>query len=110
MIGDDRNRSSELTNFGNMLFSHESQQLVLVRNLEELYRKKIRSSFDVTFNKTCLNENLLPKYTEVYIYIYIYIYCFIPERMQQHNYRRYPIISGGVTVVGNDCVIMLIQK
>ena len=65
MIGNDRNRSPELNCFGNLLFSLDFQQRVLVWNLEKLHRKKIQSSFGVTFNKTCLNENLLPKYTDI---------------------------------------------
>ena len=68
MVGDDRNRSLELNIFGYLLFLLDSQQRFLVRNLEKLYRKKIQSSFVVTFNKTCLNENLLPKYTEIRTY------------------------------------------
>ena len=68
MVEDDRNRSPELNNFGNLLFSLDSQQRALVRSLEKLYRKKIQSSFGVTFNKTCLDEYLLPKYTEIRTY------------------------------------------
>ena len=46
---------------------------------EEPGKSKIKNNkqcFNV-LNKTCLNNNLLPKYTRFNIYIYIYIYIYI---------------------------------
>ena len=71
MVDDDRNRSTSI-NLGNLLFSLNPEERSLVRSLEKLYRKKIQSAFNVTFNRACLEENLLSNYTE-YIYIYIFI-------------------------------------
>ena len=31
----------------------------------------------IIINQTCLNENLLPTFTNIYIYIYIYIYILL---------------------------------
>ena len=60
-----RNRSQVQVNFGQLLFRLNNQDRSLVRNLEKLYRKQIQSSYGVVFNETCLNENLLPKYTDI---------------------------------------------
>ena len=61
-----RNRSQIQVNFGVLLFCLNNQDRSLVRNLEKLYRKQIQSSYGVVFNETCLNENSLPKYTDIY--------------------------------------------
>ena len=105
MVGDDRNRSPELNNFGNLLFSLDSQQRALVRSLEKLYRKKIQSSFGVTFNQTCLDEYLLPRYTEIYIYIYICINInmFIYIYKQIHFYISTVVAKFGELRSFNPC-------
>ena len=58
-----QNRSQVQIKFGQLLFSLNNQDRSLVRNLEKFYRKQIQSSYGVVFNETCLNENLLPKYS-----------------------------------------------
>ena len=53
------------------------------RGLERLKMKIIRKIYPVVYNKACLNNNLLPKYTHTYIHTYIhinfhiYIYIYI---------------------------------
>ena len=54
--------------------------------LEKITIRNNKQCF-IVFNKTCLNNNLLPKYTlftththtHTYIYIYIYIYIYMKE-------------------------------
>ena len=38
-----------------------------VRNLEKINRKIINCSYAVKFNETCIKEDLLPNYTDIYI-------------------------------------------
>ena len=49
------------------------------KNNKKSWKNKIKTmnkQCSIVFNKTCLNNNLLPKYTLFYIYIYIYIYIY----------------------------------
>ena len=39
-----------------------------VRYLERLNKKIANCSYSVKFNKTCIMENLMPKFTNIYIY------------------------------------------
>ena len=71
MSSDDDKISRE--SFGVLLNSLNPENKSRVRHLERLDRKIVNCSYAVKFNKTCINENLLPKYTDIYIYIYIYI-------------------------------------
>ena len=41
------------------------------RNIEDQEKKLANARVAIVFNKTCLNENLLPTFTNIYIYIYI---------------------------------------
>ena len=48
----------------------------LIRSIEKTTRKIINTQLSPVFNKTCIQENLLPAYTNIYIkdeYIYILI-------------------------------------
>ena len=49
------------------LISPENKSLF--RKLENLEKKKINTQLHREFNQICLKENLLPKYTNIYIYI-----------------------------------------
>ena len=46
----------------------------LIRSIEKTTRKIINTQLSLVFNKTCIQENLLPAYINIYIYIYIFIY------------------------------------
>ena len=43
-----------------------------VRNIENTSRKITNARASVAFNKICIDNNLLPKFTNIYIYIYIH--------------------------------------
>ena len=49
----------------------------LFREIEKKSIKFIEVSSHRAFNECCLNNNLLPNYTNIYIYMYIYIYIHI---------------------------------
>merc|ERR1719423_514233 len=65
-----RNRSCREVNCGSVLHSLGNHQKGLVRHLEELMRRKVQSNYGILFNETCINEDLLPRYTDIYIYIF----------------------------------------
>ena len=46
------------------------------KNNKKIWKNKIKNNkqCSIVSNKNCLNNNLPPKYTPLYIYIYIYIY------------------------------------
>ena len=50
----------------------------IIKRLERLLLKIWKRKHFVVFNKTCFDNDLLPKYTmHTYIYIYIYIYIYL---------------------------------
>lgn len=57
--------------FGELLFQLSPDAKKIVRGIEALNQKIINTEYAVIFNETCLKENLLPVYTNIYIYIYI---------------------------------------
>ena len=62
-----------MLSFGSILASHSNEDKRLIRSIESLSRKIINNEAAITFNEQCILNNLLPKYTNIYIYIYIYI-------------------------------------
>ena len=60
---------------GQFLYHLNPDKRKIRRTLEKL-QLKIKKQCSIVFNKTCLNNNLLPKYTLFNIYIYIYIYIY----------------------------------
>ena len=64
------------TNFGVLLNQMNPDHKSLVRNIERIDKKIVNASNGVKFLQTCINEDLLPKFTDIYIYI---IYITIPQ-------------------------------
>ena len=50
------------------------ENLITFRKPEKNQRKLSKLKANLLFNETCLINNLLPTYTNIYIYIYIYIH------------------------------------
>ena len=57
-------------NFGNVLFQQPYNIRKQVRNIETNEKKLIQAKMAVLFNNACINENLLPNFTNIYNYIY----------------------------------------
>ena len=53
-----------MPNFGELLFALPDELKNLYRNLERVSRKLIMCNWSLKFNRTCLLENLLPKYSD----------------------------------------------
>lgn len=62
---------------GPLIYYLPSASKALIRSIEKVNKKLIDNKYSLVFNTTCINENLLPKYTNIYIYILIYIYIYI---------------------------------
>ena len=61
---------------GNLIFNLPNNIKRIIRNVEKTCKKLVNFKYALVFNTTCLNENILPTYTNIYIYIYIYIYKY----------------------------------
>ena len=53
-----------MPNFGELLFALPDELKNLYRNLERVSRKLIMSNWSLKFNRTCLLEDILPKYSD----------------------------------------------
>ena len=49
--------------YGNLLNNLSLDNKMKYRNLENLNKKLIKKKWSVVFNTTCLNNKILPKYT-----------------------------------------------
>ena len=87
---------------GQFLYHLDPNTRKITRRLEKLQLKIINKQRSIVFNKTCLNNNLLPKYTlfDIYLSIYIYIYIYWPI----------DIIARGFVNGSRDWVIPKTQK
>ena len=54
-------------NFGDFLYIQQDNIEKQVGNIENLEKKLANTRVSIVFNKTCLNENLLPTFTNIYI-------------------------------------------
>ena len=63
-------------NIGNLIFTLPAWQKTLVRKTEKENKKIANTESSLVYNTTCLKENLLPTYTNIYIYIIISVYIY----------------------------------
>ena len=65
MTNDGRN-----VDFNSLILNINDRETInKIRTYEKLNKKLINAEHAVLFNETCINENLLPKYSDIYIYI-----------------------------------------
>ena len=55
-------------NFGELIYLQPENIKQRVRKIENLEKKLANARIAILFNKTCLNENILPIFTNIYIY------------------------------------------
>ena len=68
-VNDDINETLR-DNIGTVLHEYRENDRKIVQSLENLTKKHTNARYAVIFTETCINENLLPKFTNIYIYIY----------------------------------------
>ena len=71
-----------MNSYGELINTLPDEGKKLIRIRESTIKKIINAELSITFNETCIRENLLPTYTLnkyicIYIYIYIYIYTYM---------------------------------
>jgi hypothetical protein len=54
---------------GNLIFDLPVQTKNIVRYIEKTNKKIVNKTNSLVFNETCLKEEILPTYTNIYIYI-----------------------------------------
>ena len=53
---------------GEIIFQFPNNIKIIMRQLEKLERKQIKANMAILFNRTCINKNLLPQFTNIYIF------------------------------------------
>ena len=62
-------------NYGQYIDQFPQNAIEVVRELERIQGRVCGHRMSIVFGGICVNEEMLPKYTSIYIYIiYIYIY------------------------------------
>ena len=54
--------------FDKLIYPQPENIKKLIRKIENLEKKLANARSAILFNKTCLNENILSKFTNIYIY------------------------------------------
>ena len=60
-----------LLTFGELLHPLNGHLKNQIRNFEKQKKQILSAKYGILFHKTCLNEELHPTYTNIYIYIYM---------------------------------------
>ena len=55
---------------GEIIFQFPNNIKIIIRQLEKLERKRVKANMAILFNRTFINENILPQFTNIYEYIY----------------------------------------
>ena len=61
-----------LLTFGELLYPLNNDLKNQIRNFEKQKKQILSAKYGILFNQTCLNEELNPTCTNIYIYIYQY--------------------------------------
>ena len=64
-------------NYGQYLNQFPPNMIKVIREFERIQKKICRHKMSIMFNEICINEEILPKYTHIYIYRCMYIYIYI---------------------------------
>ena len=57
----------KILNLGKLLNLVTNITKVKIRRLEKLHKSLITNAYAIIFNRTCINERLLPNFTNIYI-------------------------------------------
>lgn len=64
-----KNKNKYVMSFGNLIYQLTNECKTIIRHIEQTTKKLIKAKYALAFNKTCINENILPKYSNLNIYI-----------------------------------------
>ena len=71
MMAQSRAESTRDTyNYGQYINQFPPNTIRVIREFERIQKKICRHKMSIMFNEFCINEEMLPKYTYIYIYIY----------------------------------------
>ena len=71
MMAQSRAESTRDTcNYGQYINQFPQNTIKVIREFERIQKKICRHKMSIMFNEICINEEMLPKYTYIYIYIY----------------------------------------
>ena len=62
-------RTRDTYNYGQYLNQFPPNTIKVIREFERIQKKICRHKMSIMFNEICINEEMLPKYTYIYIYI-----------------------------------------
>ena len=57
--------------YGRLLHQLPDELRTFIRKYEALSKKLINNKWSTKFNEICLEEDILPNFTRIYIYIYV---------------------------------------
>ena len=70
MMAQSRAESTRDTcNYGQYINQFPQNTIKVIREFERIQKKICRHKMSIMFNEICINEEMLPKYTYIYIYI-----------------------------------------
>ena len=70
MMAQSRAESTRDTyNYGQYINQFPPNTIKVIREFEQIQKKIWRHKMSIMFNEICINEEMLPKYTYIYIYI-----------------------------------------
>ena len=76
-------------NFGQLLHLLDNELKNIIRNFEKQRKQIISAQYGILFNQTCLNEELQPTYSNIYIIFYIYIYKYYKYIISGHDWEDF---------------------
>ena len=59
-------------NYGQYINQFPQNTIKVIREFERIQKKICRHKMSIMFNEICINEEMLPKYTYIYIYIHTF--------------------------------------
>ena len=72
MMAQSRAESTRDTcNYGQYINQFPQNTIKAIQEFERIQKKICRHKMSIMFNEICINEEMLPKYTYIYMYIYI---------------------------------------
>ena len=70
MMAQSRAESTRDTcNYGQYINQFPQNTIKVIREFERIQKKICRHKMSIMFNEICINEEMLPKYTYIYIYM-----------------------------------------